>query len=500
MGGSNSLAPSSYGYAVGGMFVFNLIVGIGALAMPYGFQSAGLISGVGMLALIGLLAFICVTYVIEILSHANAVNRLEEKTIDSYSINDDDEKMTLVTNTDDIDGEYEGFDTFEEEKSIFEITEKVEMGTMSEVFMGQIGQKIFYGILIIYLYGDLAIYAASVPDSLAETLNGGCGFTIGSLVLDQDVMYYIWLVVFTIFVTPFCYFEFQNTKYLQMVTIVCRYVAFALMIVIAFIYIFKGEGRAFKDTPWFNYKGIPVLFGTTIYSFMCHHSIPGMITPIKSKRKLTLLMGAVYVVIFVFYVGLCVSALFAFQELDSLYTLNFVGYKINLIGLYLGLFPVFTLTTNYPLICITLRNNLMHLITYGDESKYAKYRKIIFSTAAAFPGILIAFITKDVNLLVSYTGSYAGLGIMLLIPPILVYFSRKRISQVLPNTKNPYKSPFQHVAYIYVIIIAACISLILTTLNNGVSIACFFDDEQWSFCTPSNSTNLLDCSDSSSHS
>jgi hypothetical protein len=50
---------------------------------------------------------------------------------------------------------------------------------------------------------------------------------------------------------------------------------------------------------------------------------------------------------------------------------------------------------------------------------------LVYSTIAAIPGLVIAFFTQNVSVLVAYTGGYAGLGIMLVIPPILVYYSRK---------------------------------------------------------------------------
>ena len=43
------------------------------------------------------------------------------------------------------------------------------------------------------------------------------------------------------------------------------------------------------------------------------------------------------------------------------YTLNFASYHVRLVAHFLTLFPVFTLTSNFPLISITLRNNVRAL-------------------------------------------------------------------------------------------------------------------------------------------
>ena len=46
--------------------------------------------------------------------------------------------------------------------SYYEITEITEMGAMAAVFFSRGGRNLFYLVLAIYLYGDLAIYAAAV--------------------------------------------------------------------------------------------------------------------------------------------------------------------------------------------------------------------------------------------------------------------------------------------------------------------------------------------------
>lgn len=47
------------------MFVFNLIVGVGALTLPLAFARGGLLLGTILLATCGIVAFVCVTFVIE---------------------------------------------------------------------------------------------------------------------------------------------------------------------------------------------------------------------------------------------------------------------------------------------------------------------------------------------------------------------------------------------------------------------------------------------------
>ena len=43
------------------------------------------------------------------------------------------------------------------------------MGYMAEQFFSPLGIKLFYFCIVVYLYGDLCIYAVAVPKSLQRT-------------------------------------------------------------------------------------------------------------------------------------------------------------------------------------------------------------------------------------------------------------------------------------------------------------------------------------------
>ena len=89
-------------------------------------------------------------------------------------------------------------------------------------------------------------------------------------------------------------------------------------------------------------------------------------TPISKKRNINTLVFADYIVILLFYFLLAFTGIFAFEEINDLYTLNFQPdpeepWYMKVIHYFLSLFPVFTLSTNFPIIAITLRNNLQTL-------------------------------------------------------------------------------------------------------------------------------------------
>lgn len=248
------------------------------------------------------------------------------------------------------------------------------------------------------------------------------------------------------------------------------------MIILAVIRLSKKEGKGHPSVA--DFSGIPNLFGVCVYSFMCHHSLPSLITPIRNKDKLYWMIGGDYILILAFYALVSFTGIYAFAEINDLYTLNFLPDECNssnsitniaFFQYFLALFPVFTLSTNFPIICITLRNNLKTLF-YNPAKPYSwLVDRILFPLLAITPPIIIAFITNEVEFLVGITGSYAGTGIQYIIPALLVYFGRKKIKSVVDSIDNKYSSPFSHTFWVVFVCVWAIICMIFVTVNHIIT-------------------------------
>ena len=96
------------------------------------------------------------------------------------------------------------------------------------------------------------------------------------------------------------------------------------MILLAIIHIANGKGKK-GNPPIAEISGVPNLFGVSVYSFMCQHSLPSLVTPIKNKRSLAKLLAADYFLILLFYMLLGMTAIYCFpgNDLKDIYTLNF---------------------------------------------------------------------------------------------------------------------------------------------------------------------------------
>eukprot|EP00055_Hartaetosiga_balthica_P005544 m.16422 g.16422 ORF g.16422 m.16422 type:complete len:445 (-) comp4613_c0_seq2:481-1815(-) len=369
MAGGGVSDGSTYSPLVGGMFVFNLIVGAGALAMPKAFGESGYIGGSVLIAVLAFCSYITVTYVVEAMSIANALIRKKEKNIQSV--------VTPLIASDNAEGEKDG---------VYNITIRTEMAEMAQEFFPSWGVKLFYLCIIIYLYGDLCIYVVAIPKSLQSVVCGENNASSNSTpsYMDHACMgsintkhaYYLFLTFFAVVIGPFCFFNVQKTKLLQIFTTGMRWVTFILMIAIAIFGISSKKGFTKQDhipkpshVGIFHASGLPVLFGVAIYSFMCHHSLPSLVVPIKNKTHLSRVFLTDFALILLFYCLLCFTAVFRFKtsKLEDLYTLNFEDFSSEFVSYFLALFPVVTLSANFPIIAITLRNNLCELIIPKDK-------------------------------------------------------------------------------------------------------------------------------------
>ncbi|XP_069685158.1 transmembrane protein 104 homolog [Periplaneta americana] len=468
-----------YSTWTGLIYVFNLIVGTGALTLPAVFDRAGWALGLSLICVLAVISYITVTFVIETMASANAIvqwKRLQQmkRALQAESLDEDSAEDTPLFSPDSV----ERFPP--QSHRYYVIQEKIEMGQMASLFFNRLGRSLFFICIVIYLYGDLSIYAAAVAKSLMEV---ACSYNSSSTSIlqpDTDVCwedvdltrigaYRMFLGVFLATLGPFAFFDVQKTKYLQMFSTILRQLAFAIMIITAIRDLIVDGPKGHPQAA--DVMGVPELFGACVYSFMCHHSLPALVSPIADKSRLFSSLALDYLLIAMFYLLLSLTGVFAFAQVSDLYTLDFSqrwqGNKAFIVPRYfLALFPVFTLSTSFPIVAITLRNNLKSLfLTEGRHYRWC-FRKVFFPLMAVIPPVLVAMATKNLEILVGVTGSYAGAGIQYLIPAFLVLNARKRTLEVIGmGVKNDFESPFKGKGWVIFVVIWAVACIILVSVN-----------------------------------
>ncbi|KAK6759793.1 hypothetical protein RB195_021392 [Necator americanus] len=477
---------TQYSPSIGLLYIFNLIVGTGALALPKAFQTAGYALSVLILLISCGVSYIAATFVVESLSVGNAVHvRKRRREAEPASEFDD----VVIS---------------ESGPSSFEINEKIEVSQMASMFLGRGGVIFSYIALDVYLFGDLAIYSTTVSKSMMNMI---CASVNTSIVmpwdpcreswpdpLDRFTVYRLCVFVFVAVCTPMIIMGITKTKYLQLATTLSRWSAFILMIFLASAQIVSNGAATIP--PAANIHGFGSLFGVAVYAFMCHHSIPSLVTPMSSKSGIFGKLSCVYLLVLCFYFTLSLTGSFAFAHVQDVYTLNFLHDDLTSVFYFicdhfLALFPVFTLTTNYPIVGITLINNirvLRDLITptdslqseeeslleddgeHDDRARRSNRSLQVSDVLIPFLVIgfptMISFFTDNVLMLATVTGSYPGVGVQFLIPCLLVMRARTYAKSVL-NFPVPKKfaSPFQSNYWPYAIFLWAAFAIIMATVN-----------------------------------
>ena len=138
-----------------------------------------------------------------------------------------------------------------------------------------------------------------------------------------------------------------------------------------------------------------------------------------------------------------------------------------MVGNFPDCYPVLYVAL-FPLLGITLRNNIMHRfnVVADEHGAVPLPKQIGFSFLASVPPIVIAFLTHNVQVISSVTGAYAGTGLMLICPTLLVMAARQQVAEKIGgNVDNPLRSPFQHAYWCYFVSICAVLCVVATTIN-----------------------------------
>ncbi|KAL7682517.1 putative amino acid transporter, transmembrane domain-containing protein [Plasmopara halstedii] len=493
----------SYSPLTGFVFIFNLIVGAGALTIPHAFANVGLIYGAILLSVLAFVSYVTATFMIEVIAGVNALIRQDDGNVD--------EKQPLdeLSDSDDHIADTEFVPLMKQDalkrllrtktKSDlmfhFDLSKKMELAEMAKLLFNHQGVVAFYACITVYLYGDLAIYAVAVPKSLREII---CPRPTADAIvwqcfdnLNSSNLYRLFVVLFGLLVGPFTFGHVYKTRILQLVSTLIRQASFGLMIVLAIIGITHGHGRSIADVVSYEKPAsIATFFGVCIYSFIAT----------TDKSKVAIILASAFVAVCSVYFVLCASAIFRFrpEDVEDVYTLNFKDYSVKAFGYFLGLFPVFTLSASFPLICITLRENIHHLASSLNESVqlsdaitplsglYGFLKSHTCALVALLPPLVVAFFTEDVSMLVGFTGAYAGLGIQWIVPTFLVFCLRRRLEaewkQMHPmeaavtrsNTLaargnlNRFASPFAHQAWLYLVLVFSLLSVVLITITHSM--------------------------------
>ena len=269
------------------------------------------------------------------------------------------------------------------------------------------------------------------------------------------------------------------------------------------IYYIGRDGT--KMSPVFDFKEqLPYLaevFGNTTFVFIYHHSVSGIITPVRPQKSIknmflySNIIGSLFLVTEAMLAWIAFASLTApcvIEDLDGvsstpsqedkdkfndthefpckvsgLYNQNFLDLPV--LGQICNFYPMLNVAA-VPILNITLRNNLLDVVPIKpfirrknrclcllDDHK--NNIKGLWSLILSIPVFLVVCFYRDVQTLVTYTGGFCGSFILLIFPSWLVLYSRRLNPESKYGCENPNKSPFQSNGWPYMSLVWALITI-----------------------------------------
>ena len=203
-------------------------------------------------------------------------------------------------------------------KERFSFKKTIEVGTMASKYWGRFGTLVVNLAIAIYLYGALCIKAVSASQSTSV----GLAFIFtGSIKGFDDFAfdpYYICLICFFIVVSFLALKNVQSTKWLQNIIAVLRYLTALLMVIGALIYIGRRKGVAHGSAiKYFDLSNFATIFGNVVFAFLCHHSLPGILKPVRPEQSIKKILFWGYICGCCIMYSVAVTAVLAFGDLTN---------------------------------------------------------------------------------------------------------------------------------------------------------------------------------------
>lgn len=192
------------------------------------------------------------------------------------------------------------------------------------------------------------------------------------------------------------------------------------------------KGIEFEDYSLVNLENFSNLFGIVIIAYCFHHCVPALIKPIHPQKEVKWVMKRTFMISFSIFLSLAFCGVCAFGiELINLKEVHFISFNFTqneIILFYFAAVYIFLNVIAFPVFVITVRNNLMKLIS---PSKIPKISSEITPYTFAFTvGILlfviiISSLASNIKFVLNFIGGTVGVIIIFVAPPLYVIKGRK---------------------------------------------------------------------------
>ena len=463
--------------------LLNFVLAKAVFTIPFPMHEVGIILGTIILAITCFISVIACTFIIEALALKNSILKQEniilDKAIaeekqennDSFDKSEKDKdkdkdkdrptflsKTSLASNIDEIkqvekndiikeDNQEEQEkdkeviddmlgDDLLERSNTFYISKRFEISKLSKA-LPKIGYFFVVITIICYLYIGVTSNGIIAGNNLKDII----GRTLG---IDMpEYSYYIIVICFFFITITIALNNIKHLKKFSMFIMVMRFVIIFLIMGCCFYSMGKYGVAEFKDIPKFDLSNITVMIGNSLFVFMSHHSIPGMVENFTPQKRLIKLLIIGYIFSLIFIVLYSYIGLFAFSNpnykcdknsefpiaIQSTFSSNFLGLPV--VGYIINYYPILNVITS-GMQLITLRNNIIEAIAgcnreLSNKLNFAEkkglgalLKNFAFNTIVALPPITIGLLLQNIQSLMKYFSSILGFLLMLIVPLLVV--------------------------------------------------------------------------------
>lgn len=348
----------------------NFILGVGILGIPYSFYRSGIVLGIITLAIVSVFAFVTAMWLPDVVLRASLLK------LHSTSPRSDSD---LPLQPSSVQHAQWSTSVLDHQRSPMEMNELVGF------FLGRRPRLVYEFCICLYFVGALWSYSSVFASSFASHvalphINGGSTCKPSD---DHSSgctgLYLIYLAIFSSIVIPLTCLEVTETKSVQVALAALRFVAVGAMVGSSIhaiqnypnpdLHTTKTSPPYYSDIRAFDWSGLSVVFPTAIYAQIFHHSVPGLVHPLKDKAKSPAIFSCVLLSTTLLYSSLGAAVgLYYGSSTEQTCSLNWASYTgghehapgwATFLSYLIVLFPPLDVISAFPLNAQTLSNNIM---------------------------------------------------------------------------------------------------------------------------------------------
>lgn len=292
--------------------VINLVLATGPFTYPQGFVQLGPVLSSILMVVTCVIAYMTATFMVEAISVANA-NDKKRRTFSMFGM--EQYKSPIIARN-------QNMADMNNKQSPYYIRQKIEIGIITERLAGDGWRTFFIIIMTVYMYGAICLKYVSG----AESFVAGVSYTFWKnddgfkewLGFDP---YYFGLLIFGFFSLYFSFGNIENAKTLQIVTTALRFIVTIMMCSGSIYYMAESGSHPSPVFEWSKQiKHLAQVFGNTTFVFIYHHSVSGIIYPVRPQKHVKQMFLWSNIIGGIFLLTEALLAYFAFGSLDNFCT------------------------------------------------------------------------------------------------------------------------------------------------------------------------------------